>query len=48
MSCDFYVALPHGAMGWSAVCDCGILWSEEWDRGYHTISRTLNICYVEY
>ena len=18
------VALPHGAMGWSAVCDCGI------------------------
>ena len=18
-----YVALPHGAMGWSAVCDCG-------------------------
>ena len=19
-----YVALPHGAVGWSAVCDCGI------------------------
>ena len=19
-----YVALPRGAMGWSAVCDCGI------------------------
>ena len=19
-----YVALPHGAIGWSAVCDCGI------------------------
>ena len=21
------VALPHGAMGFSAVCDCGISWS---------------------
>ena len=19
--------LPHGAVGWSAVCDCGISWS---------------------
>ena len=19
-----YVALPHGTVGWSAVCDCGI------------------------
>ena len=27
MSCDFYVALPHGAVGWSVVCDCGISWS---------------------
>ena len=27
MSCYFKcsVALPHGAMGWSAVCECGIL-----------------------
>ena len=24
VSCDCYVALPHGALGWSAVCDCGI------------------------
>ena len=26
MLCDCYcsVALPHGAVGWSAVCDCGI------------------------
>ena len=24
VSCDRYVALPHGAMGWFAVCDCGI------------------------
>ena len=26
MSCNFIcsVALPHGAMGWSAVCDSGI------------------------
>ena len=22
--CKCYVALPHGAVGWSAVCDCGI------------------------
>ena len=21
--CKCSVALPHGAMGWSAVCDCG-------------------------
>ena len=21
---QYYVALPHGAMIWSAVCDCGI------------------------
>ena len=29
MSCHFIcsVALPHGAMGWSAVCDSGISWS---------------------
>ena len=26
MDCDCYcsLTLPHGAMGWSAVCDCGI------------------------
>ena len=22
--CKCYVALPHSAVGWSAVCDCGI------------------------
>ena len=22
--CQCFVALPHGSMGWSAVCDCGI------------------------
>ena len=22
-----YVAPPHGALGWSAVCECGISWS---------------------
>ena len=21
------MVLPHGAVGWSAVCDCGIFWS---------------------
>ena len=26
LSCDClcYLALPHGAVAWSAVCDCGI------------------------
>ena len=26
MSCDsqLSIALPHGAVGWSVVCDCGI------------------------
>ena len=27
MSCEFYVAFPHGVVCWSAVCDCGISWS---------------------
>ena len=27
MSCDGWAALPRGAMGLSAVCDCGISWS---------------------
>ena len=22
--CNCFVALPHGAVGWPAVCDCGI------------------------
>ena len=22
--CKFSVTLPHGAVGWSALCDCGI------------------------
>ena len=22
--CECSLALPHGAVGWSAVCDCGI------------------------
>ena len=28
VSCDCYcsVAIPHGAVGWSAVCDCGIFY----------------------
>ena len=25
--CLHSVSLPHGVMGWSAVCDCGISWS---------------------
>ena len=29
MSYGFYYSmpLPHSAVGWSAVCDCGITWS---------------------
>ena len=23
----FSVSLPHGVVGWSAVCDCGIFWT---------------------
>ena len=22
--CKWYVAPPHGGVGWSAICDCGI------------------------
>ena len=22
----YFATLPHGAMGWPAVCDCGISW----------------------
>ena len=25
--CLCSVSLPHGAVGWSAVCECGISWS---------------------
>ena len=25
--CKSFVTLPHGAVGWSALCDCGISWS---------------------
>ena len=25
--CLCFVSLSHGAMGWSAVCDCGNSWS---------------------
>ena len=25
--CPYSVSLAHGAMGWSAVCACGISWS---------------------
>ena len=25
--CKCSVSLPHGVVGWSAVCDCGIFWT---------------------
>ena len=28
--CKCLVALPHGAVGWSAVCDCGNQKSHDW------------------
>ena len=30
ITCDCYcsIAFPHGAVGWSAVHDCGISWSD--------------------
>ena len=27
LGCVCSVFLPHGAIGWSVVCDCGIFWS---------------------
>ena len=28
MSCRcYYLTIPHGAMGWSVVCESGIYWS---------------------
>ena len=40
MSCDSQcsVALPHGAVAWSAVCDCGI--SCLYSLAFFTISST--------
>ena len=26
-SCNVFLPLPPGALGWSAVCDCGSSWS---------------------
>ena len=25
--CKCSVSFPHGVVGWSAVCDCGIFWT---------------------
>ena len=25
--CKCFASLPHGVVGWSAVCDCGIFWT---------------------
>ena len=44
MSCDFKcsVALTHSAVGWSAVCDCGIYWSYS-----HTLKAKYRIRFVK-
>ena len=34
--CKCSVDLPHGAVGWSAVCDCGISCSYSLTNGYVT------------
>ena len=38
-SCDCwcFVSLPHGAVSWSAVCDCGITWSYYDLKGAHVL-----------
>ena len=28
ITCYCFIAFPHGAVGWSAVHDCGISWSD--------------------
>ena len=35
LNCWCSVSLPHGAVGWSAVCDCG--------RGSHKLEKYLNL-----
>ena len=35
MSCECSVALPHDAVGWSAVCDCGIFLSSSLTRTFY-------------
>ena len=37
-----YVSLPRGAMGWSAVSDCGISWPYSTDF-FHAILNSCNI-----
>ena len=37
---DFSKSLPHGAIGWSAECDCGISWSYSFTCSY--IVRPVN------
>ena len=41
MSRDGWVALPPGAMGLSAVCDCGISWSYSLTVFPYTDSKSL-------
>ena len=35
------MSLRHGAVGWSAVCDCGIFWS------YSLTFRTIYLVYEQ-
>ena len=47
MSCDCkcYVALPSGAVGWSAVCDCNISWSYSFTF-FALAQSDLSVCYA--
>ena len=36
------MTLTHGALGWSAVCDCGIPWSYSLTLGLCHLLFTLN------
>ena len=49
--CLCSVFISHGAMGWSAVCECGVFWSLTYSLTFHRICFhdkmavvNLNIC----
>ena len=51
MSRDGWAALPHGATGLSAVCDCGISWSYSFTilvvlANQHSVSHFLPVIYL--
>ena len=39
------VALPHGAVGWSAVCDCVIYWSNSINCEHRLGNNDKKLCF---